>query len=200
MTARGPVPRQVGDLDDLAVGRGDDLAADRPDPGDPQGDVLHRAGDRLRYAGYRDADDVAEAELPLPGDEQPGADVLDESLQAETQRGAEQGGRRDQPGQRHAQVLDDQHRGDDVEDGQHCPGDHLRDDVTVLGGLRPHQFVGLARMGVDVLHDPATRPFRQPGGQDRPEHQQHDHQQVAARPPAQVIQRSDSASQYSPPV
>ena len=68
-------------------------------------------------------------------------------------------------------MLDDQYRGDDVDDGQHRPSDHLGDDVTVLGGLGTHQFVGLARMGVDLRHDPAARPFRQPGEQDRPEHQ-----------------------------
>ena len=95
----GPVPRQVGDLDDLAVGRGDDLAADRPDPGDPQGHVLDRPGDLLIHAGDRDTDDVAEAVLPLPGDEQASPDVLDEPLQAKPQRGAEQGGGRDQAGQ-----------------------------------------------------------------------------------------------------
>src|SRR5439155_25458984 len=91
-----PVPRQVGDLNDLAVRCGDDLAANRAEACDPERDVLDGPGDRLLHARGPDRNDVAEAVLPLPRDEEPGADVLDKSLQAETQGGAEQGGRRDQ--------------------------------------------------------------------------------------------------------
>src|SRR5260370_109147 len=92
-----PVTRQVSDLDDLAVGRGDDLAADRPEAGDPQGDVLDRATGRLRHAGDLDADNVAEAVLPLTGDEQPGDDILDKSLQAKPERSPDHAARSDPP-------------------------------------------------------------------------------------------------------
>src|SRR5579875_822705 len=195
-----PVAGQVGDLDDLAVRRGDDLAVDRPDAGDSERDLLDRPDGRLGHPGDGDADHVAEAVLPLAGDEEPGADVLDEPLQAEAERGADQRRRGHQAAQRHAEALDDQHGDDDVDDRQQAPGDDLRQHVAVLGGLGADKFVGVGRPGVDARHDPAARPVRQPGEQDRPEDQQDDLQQVPARPAAEVRQRRDCAGQRGPPV
>jgi hypothetical protein len=98
----GPVAGQIGHLRDLAVGSGDDLAADRPDTGDTEGDVLDGADGRLRHPGNRNPDDVTEAVLAFRGDEEPGTDVRDKSLQAEPQCLAEQGGAADQARQGHA--------------------------------------------------------------------------------------------------
>src|SRR6185312_1602584 len=166
----------------LAVRGDDDLTAHRPDAGHPERDLLDRADRGLRHAGDRDPDDVAEAVLPLPGDEKARADVLDEALQAEPEGGADQRGGRDQSGQRHAEALHYQDGGDHVDDGDDAPGENLRHDVTVLGGLGAHQFLGDPGSGVDALHDPAAAPVREPGEQDRPQYQEDDDQQVSARP------------------
>ena len=141
--------------------------------------------------GNRDPYDVAEAVLALSGDEEPGADVLDEPLQAKAQRRAEQGGGRDQPGQRHAEALHDQDAGDDIDHGQEGPGEDLRGDVPVLGRFGAHQLITIAVARVDVRHDPVPGPFGQPGQQDRAQHEQNDFQQGASGPQVQVIQRSD---------
>ena len=111
---------------------------------------------------------------PLPGDEEPGADVLDEALHAEPERGTDQRRGRHQPGQRDAEALHDEHGGDDVDDGQEAPGEDLRHDVAVLGRLRADQFLGSGRPGVDAFHHHAARPVGQPGQQARPQYQQDD--------------------------
>src|SRR5580692_7645559 len=188
-----PVTGKVGHLDYLTVGRDDDLAADRPDAGDPEGDVLDRAEGRLRYPGDRYPDYVAEAVLALAGDEEPGPDVLDEALQAEAERRAEQGGGRYQACQRHAETLHYEDGGDGVHHGQERPAGHFRGDVAMLGRLGAHELVGLPRERIDARHDQVADPYRQPGQQDRPQHQQDDLQQVALRPHLQVIKRSDCA-------
>src|SRR5215468_3653053 len=193
----GPVPGHVGDLHDLAVRRGDDLAAHRADPGDPQRDVLDRAGDLLRHAGDPNADDVAEAVLPLPGEEEPGADVLDEALQAEPDRGGQQGSGRDERGQLHAEALHDQHGGHQVDDRERRPGDHLGEQVTVLGGLGADQLVALVRVRVDPSRDLAAQPLRQAGQQDRAENQQDDLEQAGARPHAEVSEWSEVSEWWS---
>jgi hypothetical protein len=139
-----------------------------------QSDLLDRSDRRLGHSGDRDPDDVTEPVLPLPGDEEAGADVLDESLQAEAERGADERGGRHESGQRHAEAQHDKHGGDDVDDGEDGPGDNLGHDMTVLGCLGADYFLGFGEPCVDALHDPAARPDGQPGEQDRSQCQEDD--------------------------
>ena len=67
---------------------------------------------RVAAAGDRDLHDVAEAVLPLGDDEEAGQDVADDPLGAEAEADAEHRGRRDQAGDRHAEDVEHEERGD----------------------------------------------------------------------------------------
>ena len=81
--------------------------------------------------------------------------------------------------------------GDEVDQHQRRPGDHLRDRVPVLGRLAPDQAVVVAGLGVDAGRDPVAEPGREPGQQRRTRHEQDDLEALAPRPVTDVVERGD---------
>jgi len=131
----GPVPRQVGELDDLAVRSDDHLAVRGADLGHPQGHVLDRADHVARDSRYSDLDQVAEAVLPLRDDEEARQQILDQTLRAEAQCHADDVRRSHESRDRHPEAGRDLHSGDDIRDDQHRPREHLGQGVSMFRGL-----------------------------------------------------------------
>ena len=158
-----PVPGQVGDLGDLAVRGDDDLAAHRADAGDPEGDLLDRptAGSDTPLTEMRTTSPKPYCRSPVM--KKPAPMSWTNRCRPNPSAALSSAAGATRPGQRHAEALHDEHGGDHVDHGEGAPGQHLRHDMPVLGGLGAHQLLVNGDAGVDALHDLAARPIPRAG-------------------------------------
>jgi hypothetical protein len=95
------------------------------DLGHPQAHVLDGADHVRREADTGDADEVPISVLTLGDDEEPRKQVLDQALGPETERDTHDGGRRHETRDGHPEAVEDLHPGDDVDNDQGSPREHL---------------------------------------------------------------------------
>jgi hypothetical protein len=180
-----PVLRHVPHPHDLAVRHVPDRALDRAQPGSAQAEVLHRARPALA-----EIDDVADRELVLEQDEDPGDEILDERLGSEPDRQSGDAGAGDQGGEVDPELGEDQEAGHEPDPEARGASEDRRERLHSLARARLELLLGSERrlgsrfrpsgqpLGEAGLDDLAQRAMdRSPGDPDddeRPDQDQRD--------------------------